>query len=37
VIYGYDCKEDAFYPPFQIDSAGCIRKVDPETKYTIQS
>ena len=37
VIYGYDCKEYGFYRPFQIDSAGCIRKIGPETKYTIQS
>jgi len=37
VIYGNDMKEYGFYRPFQIDSAGCIRKIGPETKYAIQS
>jgi len=37
VVYGYDCKEYGFYRPFQIDSAGCIRKIGQETRYTIQS
>ena len=37
VIYGSDMKDYAFYRRFEIDSAGCIRKIGPETKYTIQS
>ena len=35
--YGNDMKEYGFYRHFEIDSAGCIRKIGPETRYTIQS
>ncbi len=37
VICGDDMKEYGFYRPFQIDSAGCIRKIGAETRYTVQS
>ena len=37
VIYGNDMKEYGFYRRFEIDSAGCLRKIGPETRYTIQS
>jgi len=37
VVYGNDMKEYGFCRGFEIDSAGCLRKIGPETRYTIQS
>ena len=37
VVYGDDYREYGFYRRFEIDSAGGVRKIGPETRYTIQS